>query len=256
MVVQKGEQYCLVTADHRAVQGVAHPQLVRPARLETAEDVPICKRAPRHAHPAEMPLYGPLVRRPTLGRSDYLADVSRGAGGGLPPERLGHGEELRWHLGRQRPRLGFERLEAAAPPGTDPLVQGGPAEPDFLPVRAGVGFAGQCPHQPAALGFGQRRVGRLPDERVTEQGHFCGPVSEFHSCLLYAPLGLRAGGRKRDCRPFTRSSRASSCCKAASPRSEPTPRTKAGGARGAMTPPGRLSRPPPARLRGLSRTGR
>ena len=111
-------------AHDRAVEGISHPQLVGPGRLEAAEDGPVGHGPPGHAHPAEMPLYGPLIWRPTVGGGDYLADMGGGALGGLPAQRLGQGEDLGRHLGRQCPGLGLQRLEAAGPPGPDPLVQG------------------------------------------------------------------------------------------------------------------------------------
>ena len=57
--------------------------------------------------------------------------------GALPLERLGEGEHLGRDLGRQRPRLGLERLEPAGPPRPDPLIGRRTPHPHRGPVGAG-----------------------------------------------------------------------------------------------------------------------
>ena len=65
VIVQEREQHGLVPADDRAVQGVADPQLVRPGRLEAAEDRPVRLQGPAgETDPTEVALDGPLIGCP------------------------------------------------------------------------------------------------------------------------------------------------------------------------------------------------
>ena len=178
VVVQECEQDRLVTADDRAVQRVADPQLVGPGRLEPAEDNFGGGQGPSgHPDPTEVALDRALVWRPPQRDRQDLADLGCGPLRALTLERLGQVE----HLGRDPQRRGpsgrLEGLEPAPPPRHDPVIQRRAGHPQLRTARAGVHPGRQLAHQPAPLRLRQRRISGLPDQRITKQAHLGGSIS-------------------------------------------------------------------------------
>jgi hypothetical protein len=90
---------------------------------------------------------------------------------------------------RDDPRLRNERLEPTPAIRADPPIQRAARDPDHAAVRTNVIALGQRPHQPAALRLRQRRVGRVPDERVPEQTDLSATVSISCRALAHPSAG-------------------------------------------------------------------
>ena len=177
MIVDEREQVSFPAADHRPVQRVAGPQLVRAGRLEPAEHRRRAAiRAGGELQPHEMALQGPLRGRPPAAGAQDPGDLRGGAGRVLPFQRRSQLEHLR--RGAQGDLAGrrHQRVEPASPPGPDPPVQAGPRHPHRLAERPGMLAGGQLADQPASLPGRQPRIGRLPDQRVPEQRDSTGPL--------------------------------------------------------------------------------
>ena len=84
VVVDEGKQVGLATGDHRAVEGVAGPQIARSSRLEAAEGLgrrPVGPGVEPEA--GEVPLQGALRWPEALDGADDLGHLRRGALGDL-----------------------------------------------------------------------------------------------------------------------------------------------------------------------------
>ena len=112
VVVEEREKVRLLPADHRAVESVPRPHLVRPGALEPSEG-PLLLLRPRgrpvQLQPLEQPLQGPVRRRPPRRDLQDPPDLRRGPPRLLPLQRL----RQRQHLLRG-PRRGLPRATAPA----------------------------------------------------------------------------------------------------------------------------------------------
>ena len=180
VVVDEREQERLTAGDHRAVEGVTGPPIVRGGGLEPPERL---GRRPVGAgvelRTGEVPLQRPRRRhraaRTGMGPEDR-GDLRRGPGRDLALERR---RQLQHRSGRDRftgTHRGQQRLEPPTPPRQDPPVQGDPRDLDPLPGRAGVLASGEVADQPAPGPGRQLRVGGLPDQGVPEQGDVPRPI--------------------------------------------------------------------------------
>jgi len=201
VVVNEGEQERLAARDHRTVQGITGPPIVRGDGLEPAERPrrqPI--RAGVELQTGEVPLQRAGRRHRTsrsgVGSQDR-ADLRGRARGHFPLQR---GRQLQHRRGRGRVAVahrGQQRVEPAAAPGQDPAVERDPGDLEAFTGRAGVLPFRELPDQPAPLPGRQRRVGGLPDQGVAEQPDLPGPVSPTLSAaspvvLMSCPADHRA----------------------------------------------------------------
>ena len=151
VVVEKAEQVGLVASDHRAVERVPRPQLVRASGLEAAEGDLRPGLAAREARSDEVALDRALVRRPARDGPHELADVRRGPFGALPAEPAGELEDLFRRAGVGVARLGQQGLEAAGAQRPHPAVDRRAGDAHLGPAGAGVATRGEGAHQHAAL---------------------------------------------------------------------------------------------------------
>ena len=172
VVIDEREQVGLLSPDPRAVQRVTSPTVIRRGRLEPAERLRRAAVGPGvQPQPGEQALDGPLRRRPPLSGGDHRGHLRRGASRRLVPELHCQVQHRRRRLWLRASSCRHERVEAAGPPAPDPAVEGVAADAHAFTVRPGVVAGGKRAHQRAALGLGQRQVGRFADQRVAEQRH-------------------------------------------------------------------------------------
>ena len=127
VVVDEREQVGLAASDLGAVQGVAGPQLIARSRLEPPERRRSgAVRAGVEPEPGEVALQGPFPRCPAGMGGQHRRDVRSGPLGRLPFERGSQLEGLCRGPRLGPARVGHQRVEPAAPPGSDPAVQAGP----------------------------------------------------------------------------------------------------------------------------------
>lgn len=114
VVVEEAEQDRLLPADHRAVERVADPQLVRAGRLKSPEGDVLAAQC-RTGEPAggEVALERARVRRPLVARAEHLGDVGGGACGILAAQVTGEGEQSSGGARFDPARGRHERPEAA-----------------------------------------------------------------------------------------------------------------------------------------------
>ena len=175
MVIEEGEQVRLAAGHRRAVQRVAGPQLVRPGRLEPAEDrrrPPV--RAGVELQPLEVPLQGARRRRPLACHPQDPGHLRGGAAGVLAFQPGGQLQYGRVGAGRDLPGRRGQRREPPGLPGPDPPVERGPRYHHVIAERPRVRAGGQLPDQPSPLPGRQRRIGGLADQLIPEQGHLLG----------------------------------------------------------------------------------
>jgi hypothetical protein len=205
VVVQEREQVALAPADHRAVERVAGPHLIRPGALEPAESPLLLLLADWgiQLEPLEQPLQGPVRRRPARHRLQDAPDLRGGPLRLLPLQRLRQGKNLGRGPRRRLPRAGHQRVEPAGLINPPPPVQRPPRHRHHLPARPVMSTAGQPPGPPAPLRRADPRPGELLHQRVPEQAPLPGPLQPrllirlIHSRHFRPPLAPAIAGSPR-----------------------------------------------------------
>ena len=108
-------------------------------------------------------------------------------------------------FGDERPQAGLSASNPPGPPRPDPLVQRGTAHPDLRPVGTGMelGTASSRTSRPRSA-VAQRRIGRLADQGVTEQGHLGGSIPRCTVPPSRAGPTIDRQDRARGSRPIRR----------------------------------------------------
>ena len=203
VIVEEREQVRLRPADHRSVEGVAGPHLVRPGALEPAQGPVryLSRGRGVQLEPLEQPLQGAVRRRPARGGAQDPADLRRGPLRLLPLQRLGQRQHLGRGPRRGLPRRRHQRVEPALLIGPPPPAQRLIRHRHRPPARPVVDTAGQRPGPPAPLGRRKPRLGELLHQRVPEQARRPGPlqprlpVQLVRSCHDLSSLPARIRGR-------------------------------------------------------------
>jgi hypothetical protein len=170
VVIEEREQDRLTSVDGGAVQRVAGPPLIRGVGFEPAERLrwlPV--RSGVQLQPHEVPLQGPLVRRPPRVRPQNGRHLRRGPAGNLTFQRGGQVENLGRGPRRDPPLIGHQRIEPGPTPVPDPPIDRGPRDADWITERAGMLPGRQIADQRAPLLRGQLPVRGLADHRIPEQ---------------------------------------------------------------------------------------
>ena len=179
VVVDEREKIRLLPADHRPVERVSRPHLVRPGALEPAEG-PLLLLRPRgrpvQLQPLEQPLQGPVRRRPPGRDLQDPPDLRRRPPRLLPLQRLRQRQHLLRGPRRRLPRRRHQRVEPALLIPAPPPGQRRVRHRDPPPARPLVDTAGQLPGPPAPLRLAQPRLQELLHQRVPEQARLPGPL--------------------------------------------------------------------------------